>query len=91
MALGQVEVLLNGDGWRVLGLRAWLLETGGGSPVWEMTLHRERLELVVDALCSTLPYWGMPLTLPGPVPAAGTRRSGKRHRGRKASPAGRED
>lgn len=84
VALGQVEVLLSGDGWRVLGLRAWVLETGGGSPVWEMTLDRERLEQIVDTLSSTLPYWSMQFTPPEPAPATEARRSGRGRKGRKA-------
>lgn len=84
LARGQVAPVLAGDGWYVVGLRAWLDDPGGGSPVWEMSLSRERLELIVDTLSRALIFWEMPVTPPLPDEEA-ERPSGKARRGRKAN------
>lgn len=85
IAQGQVQMVLAGDGWYVVGLRARLDEPGGDSPVWEMTLDRERLESIVDTLAWALPFWRFPITLPVPS-EADEARSGRRRKGRRANP-----
>lgn len=84
IAQGKVEMVLAGDGWYVVGLRARLGEPGGDSPVWEMTLERERLEFIVDTLAWALPFWRFPITLPA-SPEADAECSGRKRRGRKAN------
>ncbi|GMA15946.1 tyrosine-type recombinase/integrase [Deinococcus metallilatus] len=86
IAQGKVEMVLAGDGWYVVGLRARLGEPGGDSPVWEMTLDRERLEFIVDTLAWALPFWRTPITLPAPS-EAGAARPGRKRKGRRANPA----
>lgn len=84
LAQGQVAPILAGDGRYVIGLRGWLEDDGGGSPVWEMSLSRERLELIVTTLSGALIYWESPVTLP-PLGAEGEPRPGKRRKDRKVS------
>lgn len=72
IAQSTVEVVLAGDGWTVVGLRAWL---GGESP-WVMTLGRERLDTFVDVLAGALPFWRFPVMRPGARSEGGSR-SGK--------------
>ncbi|MCP2015907.1 hypothetical protein L1280_003090 [Deinococcus sp. HSC-46F16] len=86
IAQGKVEMVLGGDGWHVIGLRARLGEPGGDSPVWEMTLDRERLEFIVDTLAWALPFWRTPITLPAPS-AADAGHSEKTRKGKKGNPA----
>lgn len=83
LSRGQVAPML-ADGRQVVGLRAWLDDTGGGSPVWEMSLSRERLEVVVDTLSRALIFWESPITLPPPDEESPLP-SGERSKGRKAS------
>lgn len=92
IARGQVEPILNKNGWQVEGVRAWLGGPRGIGTVWEMTLDRARLEAIVDGLTAALPYWGAPLTpLLQKQPKAGAAHRGKRRTGRrgtKAEPTG---
>lgn len=69
IAQGTVEVMLAGDSWTVVGLRAWL---GGESP-WVMTLDRDRLDSFVDVLAWALPFWRFPVMRPGARSAGGSR------------------
>lgn len=77
LARNQVAPILAGDGWYVVGLRAWLND----APEWEMSLNRERLELIVGTLSYALIFWEMPIT-PPPYEEAGAP-SGRRRKGRK--------
>lgn len=81
---GQVAPIL-ADG-HVVGLRAWLEVAGGGNPVWQMSLNRERLEVIVDTLSRALIFWETPVTPPPPDEEA-EKLHGKRRKGRKANPA----
>ncbi|PTA67573.1 hypothetical protein C8263_12105 [Deinococcus arcticus] len=86
IAEGGVEMVLAGDGWAVVGLRASLRTPGGESPVWEMTLSRERLDFIVDTLAWALPFWRFPITRPE-VSGGDASRSGKARKGKKVTPA----
>ncbi len=84
IARGQVEPILNKNGWDVEGVRAWLGGPRGIGVVWEMTLDRARLEVIVDGLAAALPYWGTPLTpLLQKEPKAGAVHRDRQHKGRR--------
>lgn len=87
LSLGQVAPVLGGEGWSVIGLRAWLDGQGGGTPEWEMSLSRERLEVIVETLSSALIFWEIPVTPPLPHEEL-QQRPGRRRRGRKVNQAG---
>lgn len=85
LSRGQVEPVLAGDGWYVVGLRAWLGSQGGGRPEWAMSLSRDRLDALVETLGGALIFWDMPLT-PPPVDEAAQEPHGTPHTDRTESP-----